>query len=270
MKFLNRFVVNSVIFLCFLIFISSCTPYKNIPYFQDMPDTAYSPVLVKTAPFSEPTIQPDDILVVTIQTIDPQANTILNKTGTSTFALNNSTGLGPNQPAITGYRVDKFGNIDIPFAGKIHLGGLTTLEAKNLIVQEISKYYKDPTVDVRFSNYKITVLGEVTHPSTYIIPNEKITVFDALGLAGDLTIFGKRENVLLIRDTLGEKKLVRLNLNSKNIIGSPYFYLKQNDVVYVEPNKSKVASLDAARTRTYAIMASILSVIIVLARNVKF
>ena len=270
MKFLNRYVTNCTIFLSFVVFISSCTPYKNIPYFQDLPDTLSSPVLVKMAPFTDPVIQPDDILVVTIQTIDPEANAILNKTGTSTSVLNSSAGLGPNQPAITGYRVDKTGNIDLPFAGRIHLGGLTTLDAKNLIIQEISKYYKDPTVDVRFSNYKITVLGEVTHPSTYIVPNEKITVFDALGLAGDLTIFGKRENVLLIRDTAGEKKLVRLNLNSKNVISSPYFYMKQNDVVYVEPDKAKVASLDAARTRTYAILASILSVIIVLARNVNF
>ncbi|MBS1746346.1 MAG: polysaccharide biosynthesis/export family protein [Bacteroidetes bacterium] len=258
------------IFISFALIItifSACDTYKNIPYFKDVPDS--SVMLVKTPQFKEPVIQPDDIMVITIQTIDPEANALLNKTGTSTAALNGSSGLGPSQPAITGYRVDKLGNIELPFAGMVHLAGLTTFDARDTIANIISKFYKNPTVDVRFANYKVTVLGEVTRPATYIVPNERITIFDALGLAGDLTIYGKRENVLLMRDTLGEKKLIRLNLNSKDIISSPYFYIKQNDVVYVEPNKAKLATLDAYKTRLYAIIASALTVAIVLARTLR-
>jgi polysaccharide export outer membrane protein len=111
---------------------------------------------------------------------------------------------------------------------------------------------------------KITVLGEVLRPSTYVLPNEKTSVLDALGLAGDLTIYGKRENVLLIRETSGEKVFVRLNLNSKDVFNSPYFYLKQNDVLYVEPNKGKAASLNLARTQTIALVGTALTVLITL------
>jgi polysaccharide export outer membrane protein len=264
---MNKPFLSLIFFSLIIIVFSACNTYKNIPYFKDVPDSAV--MLVKTPQFKEPVIQVDDILVITIQTIDPEANALLNKTGTSTAALNNSAGIGPNQPLITGYRVDKLGNIELPFAGVVHLAGLTTFDARDTITQIISRYYKNPTVDVRFANYKVTVLGEVTHPATYVVPNEKITIFDALGLAGDLTIYGKRENVLLMRDTLGEKKLIRLNLNSKDIISSPYFYIKQNDVVYVEPNKAKIASLDASKTRLYAIIASALTVAIVLARTLR-
>ncbi|MGY0034890.1 polysaccharide biosynthesis/export family protein [Pedobacter sp. NJ-S-72] len=110
----------------------------------------------------------------------------------------------------------------------------------------------------------MTVLGEVGRPASYVLPNERVSVLDALGLAGDLTIFGRRENVLLIRENNGKKEFVRLNLNSSQIFNSPFYYLKQNDVIYVEPNKGKAASLNQARTQTYAIIGTALSVLIVL------
>jgi len=134
----------------------------------------------------------------------------------------------------------------------------------------VDKYYTTSTVDVRFNNFKITVIGEVNRPSTFIVPNEEVTILDALGMAGDLTIYGKRDNVLLIRkDTGNVKKLVRLNLNSKDLITSPYFYMKQNDILYVQPDKSKAYSLDAYRTRNYTIAASLLSLLIVIATRVN-
>ncbi len=252
----NLLILTTVFFACV-----SCNRYQNISYFQDLAETG-KPVLIKTVPFTEPVIQPDDILSVTIQTIDPDANVILNRTGTST-----TSSMAGGQPMVTGYRVDKSGNISLPFINTIHLAGLTTAQAREVINQEISKYYKEPSVDVRFANFKVTVLGEVLHPSTYVVPNEKITVFDALGLAGDMTVFGKRQSVLLMRDTLGEKQLVRLDLTSKNIISSPYFYLKQNDVVYVEPDKSKSVALEANRTRTIAILGTLLSITLILIRR---
>jgi polysaccharide export outer membrane protein len=132
------------------------------------------------------------------------------------------------------------------------------------------KYVKNPIVNVKFNNFKVTVLGEVLKPATYIMPTEKVTVLDALGQAGDLTIYGRRENILVIRDSLDKKNMVHLNLNSKDIMSSPYFYLQPNDVIYVEPNKSKAASTDAVRNRNITIIASVLSLLIVVATRVNY
>jgi len=148
--------------------------------------------------------------------------------------------------------------------------GKTTDSVREEIKTKAATYYKDPVVNVRFANFKITVLGEVNKPSTYVMPNEKVTLLDALGAAGDLTIYGKRENVLLIRDNNGKKEFVRLNLNQSNIFSSPYFYLHQGDVVYVEPNKSKVSSTDFAQVKRISILASVLSLLIVAVSRINF
>ena len=129
----------------------------------------------------------------------------------------------------------------------------------------MDKYLQDPILNIRLLNYKVTVLGEVGHPSTYSIPSERITVMDAIGMAGDLTIYGKRENVLLIREENGERKFIRLNLNSTNIFESPYYYLKQNDIIYVEPNESKIVASNATRLRDIALLTSFLTLLIILA-----
>jgi polysaccharide export outer membrane protein len=123
---------------------------------------------------------------------------------------------------------------------------------------------------VRFANFKVTVLGEVKNPSTFLVPNEKPSIIDALGLAGDLTIFGKRENVMLIRDNEGQKEITRLNLDSSKTISSPYFYLRPNDVVYVEASESKVLSTDAYRNRNFALIAAGLSFLTVLTARLLF
>jgi polysaccharide export outer membrane protein len=119
-------------------------------------------------------------------------------------------------------------------------------------------------VSVRFANFNITVLGEVARPATYVVPNEKVSILDAIGMAGDLTIYGKRENVLLIRDSLGIKKMMRFDLNSTSTLLSPYFYLRQGDVVYVEPAKSKIAASDAVKTRNITLLGAGLSLLIVI------
>ncbi len=245
----------------FLIFIFySCETTKNVPYFADISDTA-KPVTITTADYNEPIIQGDDLLSIMIQTIDPQANSAFTQSNSS-FSVPSLT--GANQTPVSGYLVDKQGSVSIPFLGDVKVAGLTTFQARDSISKVVSKFYKNPTVQVRFANFKITVIGEVARPATYLVPNEKITIMDALGLAGDLTIFGKRENVLLIRDSIGAKKFVRLNLNSSSIVHSSYFFLRQNDVVYVEPNKAKIVSTDASRTRTLAIFGSVLSLLIVI------
>ncbi|NGM67261.1 hypothetical protein G5B43_18485 [Sphingobacterium sp. SGR-19] len=246
--------------LVLLLLISSCS-VKKIVYFNDLPaDTAR--ILKQAAAFTEPVIQSDDILNITIQTLDPTTAAVANQS-MAVQAVGASSASNVGNQVISGFLVDKNGYVNMTLLGKVQVSGLTTYQARERITTLASQYYKDPTVQVRFANFKVTVLGEVTRPATYTVPNEKVTVLDALGLAGDLTIFGKRENVLLVRDQGKEKELVRLNLNDSEVFQSPYFYLRQNDVIYVEPGKGKAAANNAARTQTYAIIGSILSVLII-------
>ncbi|TKK68214.1 hypothetical protein FC093_11295 [Ilyomonas limi] len=258
--------------------LSSCTTYRSVPYFHDLPDTA-RPTLAKTMPFKNPVIQPDDVLTITIQTIDNNVSALLNSANTvngvtAAVPVSATTvgigGLG--QQAINGYLVDKDGYVELSFVGKVKVGGLTTAQAQDKIRAEVDKYFNNPVVNVRYANFKITVLGEVARPSSYVMPNEKVTIFDALGMAGDLTIFGKRENVLLLRDSSStdNREMVRLNLNSKGIVSSPYFYLKPNDIIYVEPSKYKIASVDAVRTRNITILTSVLSFAVIIVSRINF
>jgi len=166
---------------------------------------------------------------------------------------------------VAGYLVDRDGFVHLPYVGDILVKGLTSVQVKNLITEKISVYFKDPVVNVRFTNFKITVLGEVRNPTTFLLPNENPTIFDALGLAGDITIYGRRDNVMLVRsDADGKKEIVRLNLDSSSAITSPYFYLKPNDVLIVEPTAERVASASAYRTRDIAVIGAALSLMIVI------
>lgn len=246
--------------------VSSCSSNKKITYFQDIPDSIYRTARNLTVtPFSDPVIQANDILQISILTLDPQVNNILTANNTSSFSVQPGSSSSPAGPqSVTGFMVDKQGMIELPIVGKIKIAGLTTSEARDTIHARVASYYNSPVVNVRFANFNITVLGEVARPATYIVPNEKVSVIDAIGMAGDLTIYGKRENILLIRDSLGHKKSVRFNLNSSELLNSPYFYLKQGDMLYVEPSKSKIASTDGVRTRNLALLASGVSLLIVI------
>lgn len=256
-KYLNYLLI----FLIFL--LSSCSVTKKIAYFQDIDAEGRVP-LEKEGVFDELTIHTDDILSISIVTIDATTSMPVNQLA----AQNVNTPLSSANPAglssASGFLVDKNGEIDISVVGKVKVAGLTTYEARELIKTKASVVYRDPNVQVRYANFKVTVLGEVARPSSYVLPNEKVSVLDALGMAGDLTIFGRRENVLLIRVVDGKKKFARLDLNSSQLFNSPFYYLKQNDVIYVEPNKGKAASLNQARTQTFAVIGTALSVLIVL------
>ncbi len=250
-----------------LIFLAGCSSVKNTVYFNDLPIDSVR-IIKEAAAFSEPVIQPDDILSVTIQTIDPATAAVANQ-AVSTQAIGASSATNVGAQLISGFLVDRDGYIQMPLIGKVNVKGLTSYQAREHITTLATQYYKEPTVQVRFANYKITVLGEVMRPATYTVPNEKVTVLDALGLAGDLTIYGKRENVLLVREQNGKKELVRLNLNESKVFQSPYFYLRQNDVLYVEPGKAKAAANNASRTQTFAILGSVISVLIVALTRIR-
>ncbi|TCC94201.1 hypothetical protein EZ428_05330 [Pedobacter frigiditerrae] len=256
--------LRSLIALFLIGLLASCASTKKVSYFQDIPLTGGSQIKTM-ATFTEPVIQADDILSINILSIDPQSTMVVNQ-GTSLQSLGGTTNSATATAAqqASAFLVDKNGEVELVGIGKLKLAGLTTFEAKNLIRTKVAALYNKPSVEVRFANFKITVLGEVNRPAVYTMPNEKVTFLDALGLAGDMTIFGRRENVMLIRDNAGKKEFIRFDLNSTEFINSPYFYLKQNDVIYVEPNKGKAASLNAARTQTYAIIGSALSVLVIL------
>jgi polysaccharide export outer membrane protein len=245
--------------------IISCTSTKKIKYFQDIPDSGRL-ADIKGAMFSEPKIQPGDILTILVQTIDPTASAPIN-TGNVVSVYNAVTpGVGSfNQQPIAGYLIDNDGTTTLPILGNLKLGGLTITEAKKLIAGQANKYFKNtPTVIVRFANFRVNVTGEVTKPGMYVLATEKVSLMDALAVAGDLTIFAKRENVLLIREGAdGNKIPYRFNMKKSDIMSSPYFYLRQNDLIYVEPNQSKAAANDASQVRTYTIIGSLLSVLIV-------
>jgi len=249
-----------------LIFIS-CAHSKKITYFQDLEDTAkiYSQTINSGY---EPKIQPDDVLGISVNSINPQATAIFNLSSNNIAQSTPGSDAGAavnitqNSSALNGYLVNKKGIIDFPVLGKLVVEGLTTSQLSDTLKLKLDQYLKDPIVNVRLLNYKVTVLGEVNRPSTYSIASERITIVDAIGMAGDLTIDGKRENVLLIREESGERKFIRLDLNSSTLFESPYYYLKQNDIVYVEPSKSKAQSSAQSTFRFIAITVSVLTLII--------
>ncbi len=169
------------------------------------------------------------------------------------------------------YIVSKEGEIDFPVLGKVNILGLTSNETKNLLKEKLKTYLKNPIINIRLKNFSVTVLGEVRQPGSYQVNGEQITILEAIGLANDLTIKGMRENVLVIRDFNGTKIYTRINLKTKEALSSPVYYLTQNDVVYVEPNKSAITASTLDNRATIAIsIASVLitsTVLILTSRN---
>lgn len=272
MKSSTRFTI--VFGLCsyfFILFFTSCSSNKNLAYFKNIPDSL-SINNVLTAKYSPLIIKKDDILSISIQTLDPTVT--INQPTTPITNVNNNlnstspTGISPTQ---NGYLVDNEGFIDFPIIGKIKVAGLTTSQALELLKSQAEKYYKNPTVTLRFSNFKVSIMGEVNKPSVYVFPNERVSVLDALSYAGDLTAYGKRANILLIReiDSTGNKDFIRLNLNSTDFLSSPYFYLKQNDMIYVPPTKSKEVASDVALSRALIFVPPLTSLLILLISKIK-
>lgn len=220
---------------------------KDISYFQDVSDSI---TVQRISQQFEAKIDDGDILSIHVSSLSAEASSFFNVVGEES----------DKQVANT-YLVDANGNIEMPLIGSVKVGGLTGIEAKNQIKSKLDKYLIDPSVNVRIRNFKVTVLGEVKMPGVYTIPNEKITLVEALGLAGDLSIFGKRKNVLLIREDNGERKFIRIDLSSKDLFESEYYYLHSNDILYVEPGKGKIASADA----WYKIVPIVLSALTTLA-----
>lgn len=225
------------IIILFLMLLSSCTSYKKVPYLQD---DYVMKNLQESRPMHDVKIMPKDLLTITVNTADPEVEVadFFNLTIQSSF--NSARSSLSQQPTLQQYLVSNEGTIDFPVLGNLHVSGLTKGELEELIREKLGVYLQNPIVTVRMANYKISVLGEVTRPGIFTVNYEKINVFEALSLAGDLTIWGMRENVKLIRENAdGNTEVIKLDLNKTDIVNSPYYYLQQNDVLYVTPNKSK-------------------------------
>jgi len=258
-----------LMFFFSLLFLTSCKT-ERIAILKDIPDST-SVRYIPLAKYSSPVVRVDDILNIVIQTLDAQANSILNQGNLpATSGAVSGSSLTSSQAVVSGYLVGKDGSVHMPYIGSVYVLGLTTDQIRDTVAQKISFYFKDPVVNVRFANFKVSVLGEVKNPSTFLIPNEKPTIIDALGLAGDITIYGRRDNVMLIRDNEGQKEITRLDLDSSKSISSPYFFLRPNDVLYVEASASKVESTDAYRNRNYTIIAAALGFLTVLSARLLF
>lgn len=248
-------------YLVLLLLFSSCAK-RNLVYFSDIDSQSNYNVKIESS--VDPEIQPDDLLKITVSSLSQESNMLFNA-GILTTTGNNAISTSPLND---GYLVDKEGEINFPVLGKIKIGGLTKDEAIEEVSFRLREYVKDPIVNIRFMNFKVTVIGEVNRPSTFTVATEKITILEALGLAGDMTAYGKRENVLVIRDKDGVRSANRLNLNDKSILNSPYYYLTQNDVVYVEPDKMKAiqTNVNPNRTQFITIASSVLVALIINSR----
>jgi polysaccharide export outer membrane protein len=229
--------LRQMIISCLVLTLAASCSNRNLVYFSNLSNSAAEQNVIKN--YEQPKIQTDDILSVTVSSLNPESNVLFNNVILP--ATTSGTAGVIASKVNEGYLVDKSGAINFPVIGKITLAGLTKEQAAEKMTAEIKAHVKNPIVNVRFINFKVTVIGEVNSPSTFVIAAEKINVLEALGLAGDMTAFGKRENVLIIREKDGVRSTSRINLNNKDVLNSPYFYLQQNDIVYVEPdNRTKV------------------------------
>ena len=235
--------------IVFIGLMHSCATKDDVVYFNGMNSTDNSIGLDSYSP----TYHIDDELVIIVNALDPEAAMPFNKSSVS-VSLDVLDARGRER--IQTYRIDPDGNVNFPVLGNIKISGLNRTQATIMLQEKLADYIKDPIVDIETVNYRITVLGEVARPGTFTATNERITLVEALSMAGDLTIYGERENVLVIQDYDGKKTYTRVNLKSNDLFNSPVYYLSQGDVVYVEPNKTR-AKNSAIGAQTGVLLSSL-------------
>jgi polysaccharide biosynthesis/export protein len=260
--------------LFFLIFVPvvfcSCGNTRNLVYMQGKFDTA----ALSQVQYREPVIRKGDIINIIVYSDNPEATKIYNQsliavaaasgaTTGSANSSNGSTGGGGGQgsnPTSSGYLVDENGNIEFQGLGLLHVDGLFRSQLKDTLDERLKDVLTHPYYTIRFLNNRFTMLGEVNHPGIFTVTGDKISLLDALGLAGDLTFYGRRDNILVIRDSLGTREWGRLDLTKPEIMASPFFYLQSEDVVIVEPTKKKISANDQTTLRNISIITAIASV----------
>lgn len=227
--------------------LASCQAYKKVPYLQD-PEVVGQAVQQET--LYDAKIMPKDQLTVVVSCTNPELAAPFNLTGAGSAGMTAGNSQSASQSSQQTYLVDNEGNINFPVLGALKVGGLTKKEVEQMVMEKLKPYIKEnPIVTVRMVNYKISVLGEVASPGTFTISNEKVNLLEALAMAGDMTIYGIRDNVKLIRESAdGKQQIITLDLNKTETLLSPYYWLQQNDIVYVTPNKAKARNSDISNS----------------------
>ena len=240
--------------LCVLMLVASCASREDVVYFQDTGN--FETIVNDNVPATK--FKVDDLVSIHVSSLNPEASAPFNLyRGGSGAGQNGSMGT-PTDPV--DYLIDQDGMIDFPVIGKLKISGLSPDELRTLLRNELADYLKDPIINIQIRNFRITVLGEVASPGNYPVLGEQLTILEALGLAGDITLRGKRDNILVIRDYDGAKVYTRVNLTSKDIMKSPAYYISQNDVIYVEPNRTGIRETSIGSNT--ALTVSIISLLI--------
>lgn len=255
---LNRPLRNSLVIAAAVFALSSCNTAREVSYFQNIDELLLQNQQLSSPVSYEPIIGVDDRLSITVSALDPN--------GAAPFNLPAITYLQPGEqqmavaPSLQTFLVGSDGYIDYPVLGRVKVEGLTKLQLIEQLQGRISEYVKTPLVNIELMNFRVSVLGEVNQPGMISVPNDRITILDAIGMAGDLTIHGERKNVLLIREVNGKREFHRFDLTSSALFASPYYYLRQNDVVYVEPNLPRQKNAKFSQTDQFNL--SLVSVVV--------
>jgi polysaccharide biosynthesis/export protein len=249
--------------LWLLLELSACISHKDMLYLSDIPINANMTDSIQNLTQTDLKIQPDDMLAIIVSSYNIDASKPFNLEQT-TMQTMTTLGGGVGGESMVGYFVDQEGFIDFPILGRLNVMQKTLNETKALLYEKLKAYLKDPVVNIRFLNLKISVLGEVLRPGTLRLTNKRVTIFEAIGLAGDMTPYSNRSNVLLIREQNGRRSVKRINLQSSSVFKSPYYYLQQNDVVIVDPNKTKANTIADQTNRWIAFITAGASIITVL------
>lgn len=254
-----RMLMISAVLLSVL--INGCIPQKKITYFQQKSDTSNVVTMIDTAFIA--VINSNDIVNIFVTSVNPEATRYFNYVEKPELMYVN-----PSFPGANGYLVDAYGYIHLPLIGAIKIGGLGTNAAIDTITRKLSKYIESPTVKLNIQNFRVTVLGEVSKPGVYYMSSEKMTITEALAQAGDLTQYGMRSNVMVIREKFGKKNFATIDITSREVFNSSYYYLQSNDIIYVEPMKAKKLQVESWN-KILPLGLSTLSMILVLISFLK-
>ena len=259
---MKKISFSFVLTLICLLVLGACASRKDIIYLQDLKDVDNSSISVQvdSVYFTPPAFKPDDRITINVSSINPEAARPFNLYITS-FNMGGANAIGQQQQQ--SYLVDKEGNISFPQLGDLKVTGMTRVQLQKDLEKKLKPFLPDVKVNVQLVNFRISILGEVSRPGEYIIDRDKISILQAIGLSGDLTIHGKREDIKVIRENNGRLTYYTLDLRSKDLVNSPAFYLQQNDVLYIAPNKPQVNASASSPTAQYIISATGLLITII-------
>lgn len=247
--------------MCVVVLCTSCASSKKVVYLQDVVPLKQQDIEQKYEVY----VHNDDLLAIILNSKNPELALPFNMPMVSYQLGSGSTGSGGQR--MLGYLVDSNGDIDFPILGKLHVAGLTRMQLTEMIKQRLidEDLIKDPIVTVQFLNYKVSVMGEVNAPGSFNISGDRITLLEALSMAGDLTIYGRRDRVAVIREKDGKRTILMHDLRSSDIFNSPCYYLQQNDIVYVEPNKAKAEQTDINQNKSLGVWFGAISALVSIA-----